>query len=109
MLISLIAMAVATAPPSPPLSAGKRDDLQCFEATAWALSWMGEEDGDGAVTKVRLLSYYYLGRLSAGNSVDWLAYAHVDMNKHRKPESARGEDLSRCGDRFANLTRSLIK
>ena len=108
MLIAFIAMAAASASPQV-LSAGKIDDLRCFESTAWALSWMGEENGDGAVTKVRLLSYYYLGRLSADNSVDWLAYARLDMSEHRRSEKIRSDDLSRCSDRFATLTRSSVK
>jgi hypothetical protein len=109
MLFPLIGLATIVAQPFS-LTANQREDLRCFEATAWALSWMGESTADGAVPNVRYVSYYFLGRLTADNDIDWLAYTHSDMNLNRKSEADRGKDLHECTDiMYRRATSKVIK
>jgi len=94
MLLIAAAMTVADIPPA------ARHDADCVEATSWALSWMGEDGPDHAVENVRLVSYFYLGRLSVrDDKIDWLMSISRDMNVNKKPsEATYSSRLSQCAD-----------
>ena len=94
MLLLVAALTVADIPPA------ARHDADCVEATSWALSWMGDDGPDHAVENVRLLSYFYLGRLSVrDDKIDWMMSISRDMNENKKPsEATYSTRLSQCMD-----------
>jgi hypothetical protein len=94
MLFLVAAMAIADIPPT------ARHDADCVEATSWALSWMGEDGPDHAVENVRLVSYFFLGRLSVrDDKIDWVMSISRDMNVNKKPsEDVYSSRLSECLD-----------
>ena len=94
MFLLVAALAVAAIPPQ------ARHDADCFEATSWALSWMGNQPHDQAVENVRHVSYYYLGRLTLRDeNIDWVMSASRDMNVNPRPsEATYSARLSQCGD-----------
>lgn len=61
---------------------------------------MGEDGPDHAVENVRLVSYYFLGRLSVrDDKIDWMMSISRDMNAHKKPsEQVYSARLSECAD-----------
>jgi hypothetical protein len=75
-----------------------RHDANCFEATSWALSWMGNDPHDEAVENVRNVSYYYLGRLTVRDeNADWMMSLSKDTNaKPRPSERTYSARLSQC-------------
>ena len=86
-----------------PIPADARHDVDCFEATSWALSWLRNPTPDQAVQNVRDISYYYLGRLTVRSAnIDWIMSASRDMNiKPRPSEETYSARLSQCGDEMA--------